>query len=786
MKIIIGAILAFLTLAPAGNASASIEIKGPFIDPAHYHAGWTSAHHAVVRGENCIIFLFGLGRNNSVRCLHPSTGKFTYLQQNTEHSKGSIDGNGIDDRDNHLSLSIPGHGLFITGGAYLKNKPYSWGFFDYKRGAWTYRGNGSDIGKGIIDWGNYQVFNAAEAWSRKYNIGIFFNGESSGGTHRQVVQVTPKGDGTYSTKLLDVTGTPNCIRMRNSAVAVGDWIYVYGGICLVNHKRVDTAWFYRFNLVSHKWQKLADAPHARRMPQVTYDQVTHDIVVYGGGKNQYTPSNTVMTWNVDSQGPWEDRTAEARMPAVKLVQGAYDPATGWHCYRGGRWSDGSSDKVWCMRFAKGKGNATTAADSRTTVSLPSGRSDGSSLHRAASVKRPSSDWDEAPTLAQTGSVSLPPPGKILMPPPGRISLPGHSENMLHSSRRDHNISNVTSSDVKVTGTIEPKIIVRNIPPASAHISPVHNSKHTRFSEATSGDRRLYLISGDWGFADKYADSARQDTFSYDIFTDTWRRVVPYCTPDRQQPTNPDEVVQAWDTKRNVLWLGPGIFFTGSHPPCPGLLPMDEFDPKTGKWSRPPQQKLPDFLHKYRSTIRGLYDAKTDSVIMIHDRYGVQWTVADKTWHVFPHAWGSFSESPTAQVGRWVYVVNERRYILWRWNIDTHAFEQLGPLPETLRDGDGDDAGRVYMGSLGKYIAMYQEQNKYRKIVSHMYVLNTKDMSYIKVILPKGVRGNSFTWHSSGWGFLFGGYVGFDCCKHPMRHFYLIDLRRFGGTGESLK
>ncbi|EAR21261.1 hypothetical protein NB231_08390 [Nitrococcus mobilis Nb-231] len=810
MQFFRAALMTVFFLAMASEASASIQTKGPFQDPARYGAGWTSAHYDDVDG--CIVYLQGHvssgNPDNSVRCFYPKTEKFVFFQEDTESGANEIDGDGINSRDNQLSLGIPGHGIFITGGAYLKDKPYNWGFFDYSKKKWTHRGPSSNIGEGIIGWGNYQTFNAASAWSKKRNIGLIFNGESSGNTKRQMVEVRPNGNGTFRTKeLRDVAGTPNCLRARNSAIALGDWVYFYGGICKASGKMVDTNSFYRFNLISHSWHRLPDAPYARRMPQITYDQSTHDIVVYGGGKNKFTPSNTVMTWNVDSQGPWRDRTDEAKMPAVKMPNGAYDPKTGFHCYRGGLYRDGTSGHVWCMRFAQGPGSVAKKAPPPPVP--PLANTTAYSLPRYGSDPGISTDNVSTPPPAKTDRVSLPPPGAIAnfsarresaprapetdtvsLPPPSVISTSPTGERIptppKKSTAKPNSSNSISSTAATAMGTTQPKVIVRDIPPVSNRVSPVNVAKHMRFTEATTGDRRLYVVSGDWGFADHWPQSGRQDTFAYDIFSDKWERVVPYCTPNEQQPRHTDEVVQAWDTKRNVLWIGPGVYY-GPKDACSGLAPMMRLDPKTKRWSRPEQPKLPTLLRSYRTATQGLYDPSTDAVILIHDRHTVEWSVSGRAWRVLNHSpGGMFSESPTVRIGRWIYVINERNYTLFRWNIDTHIFEGLGGLPNALRDGDHDDHGRVYISSLGPYIAMYQEVDKDMKIQSDMYVLDTRDMAYTRVKLPDGVRGNVFTWHSSGWGFLFGGTIGFDCCKNPMRHFYLIDLRQFGGTGESLK
>ncbi|MGR6033880.1 MAG: hypothetical protein ACU4EQ_03020, partial [Candidatus Nitrosoglobus sp.] len=354
----------------AEPTQAAIKKKGPYHDPANYVAGWTSAAYTKLGdGGNCILFLYGHATsgdpNNSIRCFDSATGEITYVQPDTEDEKKHINGDGLNDRDNHLSLSIPGRGLLITGGAYLNGKEYVNGFFNYKTLRWDYR---NDIYSLFIkpEGFNWSTFNPAMAWSKKLNTGFVYGGYVNGSPSTFITLIHPKDDGTFALEpLKGIPGTQSCMNMRNSAVAVGEWVYVIGGKCLNNSGIGDTAWFRRFNLVSHQWEQLADLPVVRLFPQVTYDKQTGDIVVYGGngadsdGNNYWTGRNNVHTWSVDTQGPWIDRTSEANMPAVRMPFGAYDPTTGEHCYRGGTYFDDNGKQnpgtlkgntIWCLKL----------------------------------------------------------------------------------------------------------------------------------------------------------------------------------------------------------------------------------------------------------------------------------------------------------------------------------------------------------------------------------------------------------------------------------------------------
>jgi len=361
---------------PAGGCSLVVTKQGPFQDPAIFNSGWTSAHYAELGdGRKCILFLFGHAAsgdsNNSIRCLDTSTGELTFAQPDTENGEHEIIGDGINDRDNHLSLNIPGRGLLVTGGAYLNGKPYTGGFFDYKQIKWTYR---NDVHSLFIppatgfDWG---TFNPVMAWSTELDVGFVYGGNDKGGPSTHITLVVPRADGKFDLVPLNedpkspIANTPACTFSRNNGVAVGDFVYVAGGRCKTADGMQDVAWFRRFNLKTHVWEQLADVPEPIRLPQVTYDARTGNIIFYGGnggtglveGKSPtyWDGRNEVYVWNVAAGGPWSDLTAEADMPHIQMPSGAFDPNTGWNCYRPGVLfprtnSTADSSKITCMRL----------------------------------------------------------------------------------------------------------------------------------------------------------------------------------------------------------------------------------------------------------------------------------------------------------------------------------------------------------------------------------------------------------------------------------------------------
>lgn len=346
------------TRAQAGPARVS---DTPYYDTfGRYSAGWTSAHHAVLGdGRNCILFLMGLGSNNSVRCFEPEKGRVSLVQPDTE-SDGNVDGPGINDRDNHLSLHIPGRGLFITGGAYLTNKPWHAGYFDYKQMKWTHRwGPDEREGEGLIEgWGKlpYQPFNAAVAWSEEHDFGVIVGGSKNSTPTKRMIYVYPNADGTFRVKLGKAPEA--CGHMRNSMVIVDSWAYLVGGKCK-DGRRKKVNWFRRFNIKTNEWQRLEPFPFVPHYPDVNFDPVERELVVYGGS---HSKDRILYTYNVDTGGPWRNHSATAGLPPVTMPIGDYDPVTRLHCWRGGIYGDGQgkslswtrSADIHCARFKDGK------------------------------------------------------------------------------------------------------------------------------------------------------------------------------------------------------------------------------------------------------------------------------------------------------------------------------------------------------------------------------------------------------------------------------------------------
>jgi hypothetical protein len=91
--------------------------------------------------------------------------------------------------------------------------------------------------------------------------------------------------------------------------------------------------------------------------------------------------------------------------------------------------------------------------------------------------------------------------------------------------------------------------------------PQGECKHVRVA-FNSLDGRTYWLGGDYQSHPQYAQSGSNQMWSYSIADNNWRLETPYCvTSGLVQPSRPDEVGFAIDTRRNQIWMYPGFQYS---------------------------------------------------------------------------------------------------------------------------------------------------------------------------------------------------------------------------------
>lgn len=221
-------------------------------------------------------------------------------------------------------------------------------------------------------------------------------------------------------------------------------------------------------------------------------------------------------------------------------------------------------------------------------------------------------------------------------------------------------------------------------PPGCHEGPCIGMKHGRLA-VNPQDGLIYWHGGDFGYKGPpgsdyphFLNSARQEIFSYDIRTDEWRLVMPYCTPDNFTFGHPDQHGWVWDSRRDQFWALPGQqrYFGND---CDGLDKQAMgFDPQTGKWQLREGQNPPP-----RSVEFAVYDAETDKVYLLGPRGGnvLIWDPQRHAWEALPGTLRSRRHAVYAALaGRSIYSVDFRNNSLIAFDIDRQRIRDVAALP----------------------------------------------------------------------------------------------------------
>ena len=219
-------------------------------------------------------------------------------------------------------------------------------------------------------------------------------------------------------------------------------------------------------------------------------------------------------------------------------------------------------------------------------------------------------------------------------------------------------------------------------------------KHLRLAH-NPDDGLIYKQGGDHAGTPGHSfQSSRNEMYTYDILTDTWTLIQPYCRTDGgPQPAGSDEHGWSWDSSRKVFWLNPGFGQDLSEGKCTQstlidpLTPMS-YSPTTGRWTHENRRTLKDFglgnngSHKFSQ-----YDPVNDELIVLTDDRVLLYTIATDTWRRV--SFGGFSPTLRLQqdysamdpVGRVIYGVDRANPRLARYHIDNKTMDILATPPQ---------------------------------------------------------------------------------------------------------
>ena len=221
--------------------------------------------------------------------------------------------------------------------------------------------------------------------------------------------------------------------------------------------------------------------------------------------------------------------------------------------------------------------------------------------------------------------------------------------------------------------------------------PNGGCKHMRLAY-NSQNGRIYFNGGDYS-GPSGIQSGRNETFSYDIPTDTWTLEHPYCpAPGNTIAAHPDETGWIYDSTRKVFWMVPGYqggITSKDQSVCGDTSlwsrgQMMTFDPATNKWTNPGRKDINDGLGLSAGThLYAQYDPVKDQIYQLMDNGIAMYDIKTDTWTKKTFGLGSFyimSQRHTAfdPVGRNLYVLPANGKMI-KYNVDTQVATMLqGP------------------------------------------------------------------------------------------------------------
>jgi hypothetical protein len=221
--------------------------------------------------------------------------------------------------------------------------------------------------------------------------------------------------------------------------------------------------------------------------------------------------------------------------------------------------------------------------------------------------------------------------------------------------------------------------------------------------------RIYMTGGDF-VGSHFEQSYRQETWSLSLLerwagetarNAGWQIEYPYCGPsDGVQPKHPDFTGWAWDGKRSVFWMVPGVMEiskencegeTEARTDDPRFLTyhLMTFDPATRRWADKGRNIGPDVSETWMS----LYDPVRDEIIRFGFNGGTGAVV--NILRIGNMAWRQMGLPPNAMgkdirinkeylaadhAHRVIYAVDGMWGRLHRFSMDSRRMEDLGSAP----------------------------------------------------------------------------------------------------------
>ncbi len=237
---------------------------------------------------------------------------------------------------------------------------------------------------------------------------------------------------------------------------------------------------------------------------------------------------------------------------------------------------------------------------------------------------------------------------------------------------------------------KPKITAISMPEGakgnSYNKAPAQSAKHMSWAYDPV-NHRYYSAGGDYG-GNPGMQSYRQEIWSWEPETNKWRKELGYCVPDGQVSwMHPDVIGWNFDPSRQGFWFTPGMMPSGEKSCDKGTYYRWQvlfFDPKSGKFTRPPQPPPEDYPGNTVTRKHPLggdpnyfsaYLPVEDALFRIGAKKVAIFDIKSGKWNVSTHNGGEFRGGLNFRftrpqvVGRDVYVNDAKRGRLFRFNLD---------------------------------------------------------------------------------------------------------------------
>ena len=302
-------------------------------------------------------------------------------------------------------------------------------------------------------------------------------------------------------------------------------------------------------------------------------------------------------------------------------------------------------------------------------------------------------------------------------------------------------------------------------PARGQGIPGEGMKHVTWAHNPL-DHRLYATGGDYA-GEMFEQSYRQATWSLSLVerwehrsvpAAGWRLEYPYCGPqDQVQPKHPDFVGWAWDGRRRLFWMVPGVMVP-SEDRCPGETNLGKddpgfllnrvmtFDPVTRRWTDQTPNGYtigPDVSETWMS----VYDPVRDEIT----RFGFNGgsgavanilDVSTRRWKVVGLGVNALGRDVRLNkeylapdfTERQIYAIDGLSGRLHRWSMDRRTLVDLGPVPGGSLGTE--NITHPVWDSVNKVVLWYRAEND----LFHIYHPDRKKWESVPVVTsPAGLR-----------------------------------------------